>query len=133
MRFPGHSGKLVRICEITRNFHRCKIFLIFFANFCKREAWYESNESRVRAASCKSRARPFSELQARYPVIYRVCMRRLVARLHIGQLWVVLAETLPHANHLIWGEEESAHTYIAQAVSFPDGSHDSDRPMRMGA
>src|SRR5579864_7126908 len=47
MRFPGHSAKLVRICEITRNFHRCKIFLIFFANFCKREAWYESNESRV--------------------------------------------------------------------------------------
>ena len=34
--FPGISAKLVRICEITGNFHRCKIFLDYFANFCKR-------------------------------------------------------------------------------------------------
>src|ERR1700747_1159328 len=33
--FPGISAKLVRSCEITGIFHRCKIFLIFFANFCK--------------------------------------------------------------------------------------------------
>src|SRR5579863_10048073 len=34
LRFPGHSAKLVRICQITGNFHRCKIFLSYFANFC---------------------------------------------------------------------------------------------------
>src|SRR5215469_7629134 len=30
--FPGISAKLVRSCEITGNFHRCKIFLQEFAN-----------------------------------------------------------------------------------------------------
>src|SRR5271169_5160668 len=34
MRFPGISAKLVRKCEITGIFHRCKIFLSFFASFC---------------------------------------------------------------------------------------------------
>src|SRR5215831_4500019 len=41
--FPGISAKLVRKCEITGIFHRCKIFLKKFANFCKREEEYESN------------------------------------------------------------------------------------------
>ena len=30
--FPGIAEKLVRICEITGNFHRCKNFL---ENFCQ--------------------------------------------------------------------------------------------------
>src|SRR5271157_6360453 len=47
LRFPGISAKLVRKCEITGIFHRCKIFLSFFANFCKRAVWYGGNESRV--------------------------------------------------------------------------------------
>src|SRR6516225_10681679 len=34
--FPGISAELVRKCEITGIFHRCKNFLRFFANFCKR-------------------------------------------------------------------------------------------------
>ena len=41
--FPGISAKLVRICEITGNFHRCKIFLRNFVKFCKREERYEGN------------------------------------------------------------------------------------------
>ena len=43
LRFPGISAKLVRKFEITGNFHRCKIFLRFFANFCKRVVWYGGN------------------------------------------------------------------------------------------
>src|ERR1700691_517511 len=38
-RFPGISAKLVRMCEITGNFHRCKKF---FAIFCQR-GWYGGN------------------------------------------------------------------------------------------
>jgi hypothetical protein len=34
--FPGISVKLVRKCEITGNFHRCKIFLQKIENFCQR-------------------------------------------------------------------------------------------------
>src|SRR5271167_935896 len=47
LRFPGISAKLVRICEITGNFHRCKIFLNYFANFCKRAVWYGGNAPRT--------------------------------------------------------------------------------------
>src|SRR5579863_3320769 len=36
LRFPGISAKLVRKCEITGIFHRCKLFLSFFAKFCQR-------------------------------------------------------------------------------------------------
>ena len=42
-RFPGISAKLVRMCEITANFHRCKLFLRYFARFSKRpcrDGWY---------------------------------------------------------------------------------------------
>ncbi len=45
--FPGISAKLVRSCEITENLHRCKKFLGFFENFCKREMWYEGNEQNI--------------------------------------------------------------------------------------
>ncbi len=34
--FPGISAKLVRICEITGIFHRCKIFLRIIEKFCQR-------------------------------------------------------------------------------------------------
>jgi hypothetical protein len=43
LRFPGISAKLVRICEITGNFHRCNIFLDYFANSCERGVWYGGN------------------------------------------------------------------------------------------
>ena len=42
-RFPGISAKLVRKCEITGIFHRCKIFLNNFANFCNAREWDEGN------------------------------------------------------------------------------------------
>jgi hypothetical protein len=41
--FPGISAELVRKCEITGIFHRCKYFLIFFENFCKQAGWYGGN------------------------------------------------------------------------------------------
>ncbi len=39
MRFPGIAAKLVRISEITRNFHGCKNY---FEKVCV-VSWYESN------------------------------------------------------------------------------------------
>ena len=54
VRFPGHFGGVSSQLEITANFHRCKIFLNYFAKFCKRAGWYEGNECRV--VSRESRA-----------------------------------------------------------------------------
>ena len=56
MRFPDISAKLVRICEITGNFHRCKIFFGFFLKFCKREVGDDSNELPLPAPSSRQRA-----------------------------------------------------------------------------
>src|ERR1700756_656114 len=45
--FPGISAKLVRKCEITGIFHRCKNFLEILQIFVTRQEEYEGNEYRV--------------------------------------------------------------------------------------
>src|SRR5208337_1116589 len=66
--FPGISAELVRNCEITANFHRCKFFFSFFANFCKRGVWYGGNEGRALVASTETTARAQT---ARFPFLQR--------------------------------------------------------------